>query len=147
MEMLQNAPHLWLIAGGILIVLEFILMPGIGFLFAGLGALTAGLALVLGLADNQVVQWIIFFATTILWTALLWKPLKNFRLGHSGKDFNDMIGHKAVLLEDLTPGITGRAKWSGTIMNAKLEAASNETLLKNSEVTIVEVNGNVLTVR
>src|SRR5262249_9726788 len=120
MDILQNPTNLWLIAGGILIIMEFFLFSGVGFAFAGLGALTVGLLLETGVIATQLASWLVFLLSTLLWALLLWKKLANFKMNRHQQPFSDMIGHKAVLLTPLEPGQIGQARWSGTIMKAKL---------------------------
>ena len=69
---------LWLVAGALFIALEIFGMPGIGFLFAGLGALVVGALVEFGViaADAVVLQFVIFFAFACISAALLWKKLK-----------------------------------------------------------------------
>lgn len=145
-QIFENINYVWLIAGGILIVFEFILLPGVGFLFAGLGALTVGGLSEGHVIEGQLAQWLVFFAATLVWTLILWKPLKNFRIHHHAP-FSDMVGKKAILLTSLAPGGKGQAKWSGTIMNARLDPNIKETFPEGAEVTIGHVEGNVLVVK
>ncbi len=105
---------LWLIAGALLIILEIVLFPGLGFLFVGLGAITVGGGLIAGWVDSLANQFILFFLSTALWAVLLWKPLKSFI---SGKEsgFDDMVGSIAIVMgQSIKKGMTGEVKWSGT---------------------------------
>jgi len=148
MEILNNVTYLWLIAGAILVIAEFIILPGVGFLFAGLGAIITGALLEFGLIGGPMIPWVVFFVATLAWTLILWKPLKNYKLNHGeAAQFSDVIGKKAVLLKPLAPGMTGQARWSGTIMNAKLDPNNTATLMEGTEVTITRVEGNVLVVK
>ena len=134
---------LWLIAGVILVTLEFTMIPGVGMLFAGVAALLVGvLTETIGISFTY--QCVIFLAATILFIVLLYKPLRNYQ---STKDANysNMIGETATVIGTLTPGQTGQVKWSGTIMKAKLQSASG-TLSEGQQVTITAVEGNILTV-
>ena len=58
-----------------------------------------------------------------------------------------MVGKKAILLTPLTPGSKGQARWSGTIMNARLDTHVKEPIPEGAEVTIAHVEGNVLVVK
>ncbi len=140
---------IWLITGVFFIFLEIAALGGIGFLFAGLGAISVGGALVVGVDIKPTYQFILFFALTGVWTGLLWKPLKNFL---KGKDagFGDMVGSTAVVYgEDLARGKTGKVKWSGAIMNCKLDTnySSEEALPLDTEVVIINVSQGILIVR
>ena len=139
----------WLILGALLIVLEITVLQGIGFLFAGLGAICVGAILTTGMELDVINQFILFFVLTAIWTALLWKPLKNFFKGKNS-GFNDMVGSTAMVYEeDLIRGKTGKVKWSGTIMKCKLDEHYNmqEKIELDTEVVITEVSQGILIVR
>jgi hypothetical protein len=60
--------------GVFLIVLEVMLIPGIGSIFAGLGAITVGgFLLAGGWIDTTSSQFIVFFLSTGVWAVLLTK--------------------------------------------------------------------------
>lgn len=147
MEIAQNIAYLWLIAGSALVIAEFILVAGVGMLFAGLGALFVGLLVQTGVVNDILYQWVIFFATTVIWALILWKPLSRFQLGKGERGFSDMIGHKAILINTIAQGELGKSRWSGTIMNTKLAPEAPANLPEGSEVLIVAVEGNTLIVK
>lgn len=138
--------YIWLIAGAILIILEITTIPGVGFLFAGLGALMLGIFMELGFVEKPLWQWIIFFGLTVIWAVVLWKPLKNFRQGNN-PPFKDMEGQKAIVTGKLEPGKTGHAKWSGTKMKAKLDESAKKAKADGDEVEVVGLDGNILIVK
>ncbi len=147
MDFLQNINHLWLIAGAVLVIFEFFIAPGVGFLFAGLGAITVGALLQAGLINEQIWQWIIFLAATLVWLLVLYKPLARFKMSKDHKPFSDMVGRKAILVNSLLPGETGQVKWSGTLMNARLDPSVKESIAGGAEVVITHVEGNVVLVK
>ena len=125
------------------------MFQGIGFLFAALGAISVGAFLIFGLIDDLVHQFILFFAATAFWTALLWRPLKQFITGRNS-GFNDMVGSTAIVYDKpLEIGKIGQVKWSGTIMKCELvaEAPGEKTIDQGSEVTITGVSKGILMVR
>lgn len=139
----------WLIIGAVLIFLEIAVVQGIGFLFAGLGAICVGAVLTTGMANELTDQFILFFVFTAIWTGLLWKPLKNFIKGKNS-GYSDMVGSTAVIYgEDLARGKTGTVKWSGAIMNCKLDNnySSEDKIALDTEVIITEVSQGILIVR
>ena len=93
------------------------LIPGIGSIFVGLGAVTlGGFLLAGGWIDTTSSQFIVFFLSTGVWAVLLWKPLKKF-VEEEDSGFDDMIGGTAVVYGDaLRSWKTGQVKWSETIM-------------------------------
>ncbi len=139
-------PYFWLIIGALLLALEAFGASGVGFLFAGLGAITAGLAAQAGMAVTIWAQLAWFFGATSLWALLLWKPMKNFSQQKSG--YQNMVGGEAIVLAPgLMKGQSGKVRWSGTIMEARLLAeATVEKLEPDTVVIIREVQGNTLIV-
>jgi membrane protein implicated in regulation of membrane protease activity len=154
METLLSHPaEIWLGLGAFLIVFEAITMPGLGLFLGGIGALCTGLLVKAGIASEAAlgaqVAW--FFGLTTLWTAALWKPLLKFRMKSrrkGGIELNNMVGGTATVGEHgLERGRTGQVTWSGTLMNAELEAsAAVESLPAGALVVIKSVSGTTLTV-
>jgi membrane protein implicated in regulation of membrane protease activity len=154
METLLSHPaELWLGFGAFLIVFEAVTMPGLGLFLAGIGAFCTGLLVKAGITSEGAlgaqVAW--FFGLTALWTAVLWKPLLKFRMNgrhHDGIELNNMVGGTATVGEHgLARGRTGQVTWSGTLMNAELEAsAAVESLPAGALVVIKSVSGTTLTV-
>ncbi len=140
---------IWFIVGGLFILLEITAVTGIGLLFAGLGAITVGAALEAGWIESLLVQFLVFFLSTSVWTAVLWKPLKSFV---EGKDagFDDMVGSTAIVFGKAIPsGGKGEVKWSGTIMKCKYEpdTGDSSSIEPDTEVVISRVSKGVLIVK
>ena len=144
-----NPSSIWLIAGALLIILEIILFPGIGFLFAGLGAISVGAVLIVGLIDSLSAQLILFFLSTGFWTAIIWKPLKKFIAGKES-GFDDMVGSMAVVFgQSIEKGRIGKVKWSGTIMKCQFDplAEGLDIIAPETEVIITGVSKGILIIR
>lgn len=139
---------LWLIAGTSLLLLEALGIPGAGLLFAGLGALVTGVAISLGMVaeGDTLTQFIVFFAVTGIWTALLWKPLQRFRTNNKEKKFNNIVGDTAVVGQAGLGTEGGQVKWSGTTMNAQLAEGVSTNLAAGAKVIITDVQGTTLIV-
>ena len=73
--------------------------------------------------------------------------MKYYKLNHEHSTFTDVVGKKALLITPLAPGQIGQARWSGTIMNAKLDASVKDIITQDTEVLITAVEGNVLIVK
>ena len=154
METLLGHPaEFWLGLGAFLIVFEAITMPGLGVFLAGIGALCTGLLVKAGIVDEGALgaQAAWFFGLTTFWAAVLWKPLLKFRMKSRNKDgieLNNMVGGTATVGEHgLARGRIGQVTWSGTLMNAELEAlAPVESLPAGALVVIKSVSGTTLTV-
>lgn len=144
-----NPSSIWLIAGAILIILEIALFPGIGFLFAGLGAISVGAGLITGWIESLSAQFILFFLSTGFWTAILWRPLKKFIEGKES-GFDDMVGSTAVVFgESIEKGKVGKVKWSGTIMKCQFDPGDDglEMIDPETEVIITGVSKGILIIR
>lgn len=150
-ELYANAGYVWLVVGVIFIAAEALGMPGIGFMFAGLGALVVGAAVQSGAigTDAHVSQFILFFLATSLWVALLWKPLKRLHLARRSNGYSNIVGETAYVGSNgLSKDGGGEVTWSGTIMKARLAARTHvDKVDAGAQVTIVEVSGSTLIVK
>jgi membrane protein implicated in regulation of membrane protease activity len=152
--LLSLSADFWLGLGAFLIIFEVaITTPGLGLFLAGIGALCTGLLVKAGVVDGGAlgaqVAW--FLGLTTFWAAVLWKPLLKFRMQSRHKDgieLNNMVGGTATVGEHgLERGRIGQVAWSGTLMNAELEASAPvETLPAGALVAIKSVSGTTLTV-
>lgn len=142
---------LWLIAGVAFLAMEALGLPGVGFLFAGLGALSVGALVSFEqlAADAVTLQWVVFFVATGIFAALLWKPMQRFHLNRKSHSYSNMVGDTAYVgSQGLKKNAIGEVTWSGTIMRAELAAdAGVESLSAGAAVTIADVEGAKLIVR
>ncbi len=144
-----NPSSIWLIIGALLIILEMVLFPGIGFLFAGLGAISVAAGLMTGWMHSLSAQLILFFLATAFWTAILWKPLKKLMAGKES-GFDDMVGSTAVVFDQsIEKGKIGKVKWSGAIMKCQLDSGAEglEIIAPETEVIITGVSKGILIIR
>jgi hypothetical protein len=145
MEM--NNETIWLIVGVAMIISEFLLVSGVGLLFAGIAGILVGAIMNFGGLNSEMWQWVAFLGFTVISALLLWKPMKNLGIKDKGTGFKDMVGHKVALITELAPGATGKVKWSGTVMNAKLENGVTANYDAGTELEIARIEGNVLILR
>jgi len=117
----------WLVLGFSLLVIEVIMGFVVGvFLFAGLGALTTGLFMTLGILPES---WIAGVSCTGISSgviaSLLWKPLKGLQGEHQHEKDNssDLIGHEFVVDSDITLTTPGTTNYSG--ISWKVEIAKD----------------------
>ena len=137
---------MWLVAGALFICIEIFGMPGIGFLFAGIGALITGVAIQTGLVEPTatVMHFTLFFITACISAALLWKRLKH-HIPRAPK-YHNMVGTEGVVGNGGLAGTKiGEVRWSGTQMRARLvDHAPVDVLAEGAPVIIRHVEGNVL---
>lgn len=140
---------IWLLVGLAFLALEAFGISGVGFLFAGLGAIATGILTQLAVfgTETWLGQGAWFFFLTVAWAALLWKKMKTFQLGRGGNQhYHNMVGDRVTVgAEGLAPGSTGAVTWSGTVMRAEL-APGEAAAPAGASLIIREVRGNVLVV-
>lgn len=142
-----TSAEIWLIIGLLGLVIEFTKLPGIGFLFLGLGGLINSI-LVYNYPFFQEYQYTSFGLVSFICFIVLWWPLKKYMYKKSTKGSHfDIVGSNALVYANpLIADVLGQVKWSGTIMNAKLEQGSDSAAVGET-VTVSEVQGNVLICR
>lgn len=141
----ELALYAWLVAGALMLLVEALGIPGVGFLFAGLGAVGTGALISGGLLDTDafLAQTASWFALTFLFAALLFKPLQRWR-SRQRAAYHSMIGTTAnVTPPGLLPDQEGQARWSGTLMRARL-AAGQAPAETGAVLRILAVEGTVL---
>ena len=147
--MFLTLPQLWLLFGIVLIILEFSLLTGIGFLFIGLGAVSNAV-IISYLGQSSLFSQLGYFGImSLLWFLLLWYPLKFFiykkNLNNLSRHSFDIVGSQVkVVNNDIKNGDYGQVLWSGTIMNAKLLESTNGVAKVGEIIHVLEVQGNVL---
>lgn len=138
----------WYIVAVILLFTEMVTGGLIlGLLFLGIGALVTGTWILYSSAEvSMVTQLAVFFTTSIVIAALLWRPLKRFRNRFSDKPYVNMVGNTAKVVDKpLKKGGVGTVRWSGTFMRARIVSGlAVRQLAPGTTVKIVEVKGNVL---
>lgn len=138
--------EIWIAVGLIFILVEFTAIPGIGFLFLGLGSLSTAIAIYY-FPEIAAFQIASVGLTSLAWFLLLWWPLKIFIYGKKGKagsDYFDMVGMRVkVASEEIKPSGLGLVYWSGTTMNARF-IDKDTPIKKDEELYVIEVKGNIL---
>ena len=142
----------WLILGFSMLAIEVVTGFTTGvFLFGGLGALTSGVLMNVGVLPET---WIAGVACTGissgLITALLWKPLKKLQGDRpAGKDnSSDLIGHEFVLDSDVSVTKPGATNYSGISWKVEIDKnAGVETLHAGQRVSVSSVDAGMFTVK
>ena len=138
--------EIWLAIGIVFILIEFTKLPGIGFLFLGLGAISTSI-LIYYMPEMVSYQIVAVGIISLMWFCILWWPLKIFVYGRKNdkKSYFDMIGMEVeVAVEDFESGGLGQVYWSGTIMNARLEDKDKRGAKVGDKLYILDVKGNTL---
>jgi membrane protein implicated in regulation of membrane protease activity len=137
---------IWFILGFILLLGELVI-PSFILIFFGIGAWFTTLAVFIGFAPNINIQLLVFMAFSIL-TLLLFrkKSLENSpKLKHRKviEDISSVVGEHVLVLEDLTPHVTGKVELHGT----SWQAISDVPVKKGIEVVVVEQDNLTLKVK
>lgn len=140
---------IWMGLGALLMVLEVSAVPGIGLLFGGLAGLTLGGLMSFGIidsADSFYLQLAWFFGLTCVWAAVLWKPF--MKMKKTQAEYHNIVGTHATVVDGaLKKGKTGKAKWSGTPMSARIaETSTHSSIAEGTEVWVHALEGTVLVV-
>ena len=143
-----SAEIIWVVFGVFCFALEAFGLTGVGLFFAGLGGLCIAIMVKIGLvgATSWVAQFAWFFALTAAWAAILWKPIKKYRMRRKKSDYNNIVGERGVVVEaPLTKGKDGKVKWSGAVMIAEIASDSTAQQIGVDEAVIIKnIKGNRL---
>jgi membrane protein implicated in regulation of membrane protease activity len=142
----------WIALGFAMLAAEVLLFgfTTIIFLFAGLGALTAGLLMNAGIIpETWIAGTACFGIATGISSAILWKPLKAMQDKDvpPQKPSSDIVGLEFVLAENISYTSTTIHRYSGIDWKVELDGTSavNE-LAKGERVVVVSVEVGLLRV-
>lgn len=146
MEYNLSPAECWLIFGFITVLFEIFFISGIGMVFAGLGALTT--AAIISFDPNMLLhQYPLFAICSFFWFGILWRPLQKYLHNKSViSQPSDLVGVTVeVTGSSLLPnGRLGQVKWSGTILNAKLDLGVTDEQTAGTILRIKEVDGSIV---
>ncbi|VAW50232.1 hypothetical protein MNBD_GAMMA05-2073 [hydrothermal vent metagenome] len=148
----SNMSGFWITLGFAMLAAEVLLFgfTTIIFLFAGLGALAAGLLMSTGvIPETWIAGTACFGIATGISSVALWKPLKAMqdKSAPPRKPTSDIVGLEFVLAENVSLASTGSYRYSGIDWKVELDASCvvNE-LAKGERVAVVSVDVGVLRV-
>lgn len=133
---------IWLIIGGVLLIVEMLTFT-FYLLWLGIGAVVA--AVFAWIAPDDFVLQILAGCITALILTYFTKPLTSrFRTSKGFRDvIDEMIGKQGIVLEPIEPGKHGIVK----VGNETWSASSNEYLLKDEIVIVVERGNTIVKVQ
>ncbi|MDH5393572.1 MAG: NfeD family protein [Gammaproteobacteria bacterium] len=121
----SHQSEFWLLFGFAMLAIEVITGFSTGvFLFAGLGALSTGLLMSLGILPET---WLAGIASTGISTgiitALLWKSLKKLQGDRPLQKDNssDLVGHEFILDTDIATNKPGSTHYSGIAWKVEID--------------------------
>lgn len=133
---------IWIIAGGILVLLELVLPGGVA-IFLGLSAIITGSAIKFEAISGLVPALITWFMVSIV----LLMVLRTFFIKHFEGDSSvqevdeekDYEGSIVEVVESVEPHREGRVSFRGVTWQAR----SEEEILKGSKAVILSRDGNI----
>jgi membrane protein implicated in regulation of membrane protease activity len=142
----------WIATGFALLAAEVLLFgfTTIVLLFAGLGAIITGLAMMSGvLPDTWTAGIACFGISTGIVSAVLWRPLKNMQdVGTPQRQqSSDLIGHEFVLQQEVTVTHPGQHRYSGVDWKVELDASAGDRLSAGQKVAITSIDAGVFRVK
>jgi len=142
----------WIATGFALLAAEVLLFgfTTIVLLFAGLGAIITGLAMMSGLLPETWTAGISCFGiSTGIASAVLWKPLKNLQDGGAPRKqhSSDFIGHEFVLQQDVTVSHPGQYRYSGVDWKVELDTRVGDRLSAGQKVSVTSIDAGIFRVK
>ena len=142
----------WIAIGFALLAAEVLLFgfTTIILLFAGLGAIITGLAMMFGLLPETWTAGIACFGiTTGIAGVALWKPLKRMQDSSTPpqKQSSDLIGYVFVLQQDVTALQPGHHRYSGVDWKVELDGNAGDQLNAGQRVVVTSVDAGIFRVK
>jgi len=148
----NNLAGFWIALGFAMLAAEVLLFgfTTIIFLFAGLGALVAGLLMSSGIIpETWIAGTACFGIATGVSSAILWKPLRRMQDAATPqkRQRSDIVGYEFVLTDDITVTRPGSHRYSGVDWKVEIDSSSEvDTLAKGDRVVVVSVDVGVFRV-
>jgi membrane protein implicated in regulation of membrane protease activity len=133
----MKAQYLWLIAGIVMVILEFVL-PGFVIVFFGVGAIVVGIICWLW-AISFNMQLVLFMAISVVLLLAIRKWVKNIFVGYTssqeeiGELSKEFAGEQAMVVAEIVPDKPGKVEFHGT----NWEAEADEPIASGERVEIV----------
>ena len=148
----MHQPGFWVAVGFALLAAEVLLFgfTTIILVFAGVGALVTGLAMMSGLlAETWSTGIACFGIATGVAGAVLWRPLKKLQDGNVPKrqHSSDLIGYEFILEQDVTASAPGLHRYSGVDWKVEPETDADERMSAGQRVTVTSVDAGLFRVK
>lgn len=111
------------------------------FLFIGAGALLASGILYVLQIEDWTLAMALFAVSSIVVTALGYRPLKRMQLSRTSMHGNDAIGQSVRVLATISPAQDGVVHWSGADWQARLVPGQNQPIGPGEPAFIHAVQG------
>ena len=114
---------IWLAAGLVLVVAELATPSGFFILFFGLGALTVGLLVGLGVVASLWLELALFSALSVAYLLIFRGRLQHKVQIPPPPTVDSLVGDLAIVQEPLSPGVVGRVEVRGSMWTARNTSA------------------------
>ncbi|MBF0381992.1 MAG: hypothetical protein HQL69_13295 [Magnetococcales bacterium] len=151
--MTKNPMAVWVVVGGLFLVVEAAIMgfSSGAFLFLGIGAWATALLLFFGMDLSLQQQFLAFALSTTISVLSLWKIFKRMHSKDSSQNnsSSDMIGLELTMKTAVSTSTPGTISWSGINWQVKLDpsVAKDTTVEAGSSVEVTKVAVGMLTVK
>ena len=139
----------WIALGLVLMGVE-IIIPGFVIFWFGVGGLITGLLCWAGIIKTPFWQWIVFFGSSLAFLAAWFLFFKRFFQKIDPSDVRDptLLDLRGKVTSKIEPGKPGKVKLYDAYHGLKeWKAESNETILEDEEISVLESSGINLVVR
>lgn len=142
-------PLTWLAIGVILMAVE-IVAPGFIIFWFGLGAALTALLSFTGIVESDMIQWLIFFTSSILFLALWFGVLKKKFQSGTDDDQRDptLFNLRGRCIARIEPGKPGEVELYETYHGLTRWKAESQGIIEiNDEIQVLEASGIKLIVK
>jgi membrane protein implicated in regulation of membrane protease activity len=137
---------LWVVGGLALLAIEMLTPGGFFFVFFGISAVVIGVLASFGLVEAAWLQWLLFSVISVASLLVFRRPLmRALKLDVAAKPVDSIAGEEAVVVEEVTPGGTGKAELRGTVWAARTQEPV--ALVKGQRCRVERVDGLTLWLR
>jgi len=149
----NNFPGFWIALGFALLAAEVLVFgfSTIILLFAGIGAVTTGLLMSVGvLPETWTAGLACFGIATGVSSALLWRPMQNLQnsSAHKSGQSSDFIGIDFILTEDISVMEPGKHPYSGVEWRVEIDRDSEQDTFKRGDrVEVTSVDAGIFRVK
>jgi membrane protein implicated in regulation of membrane protease activity len=149
----SNFPAYWIALGFALLAIEVLVFgfSTIILLFAGIGAVTTGLLMSVGvLPETWTAGLASFGIATGISAALLWRTMQNLQNSsqHKSGQSSDFIGIDFILTQDISVTEPGKHPYSGVEWRVEIDKNSeHDSLKKGDRVEVTSVDAGIFRVK
>ena len=108
----------WVILGVVLLAAEMV-SAGLFLVFFGVGGIVVGVLVRFHVIEAAWMQWLVFSVVSLVFMALLRKPLQQRLKINVRKEVDTMLGERALATEEMTAGGIGKVELRGSTWQAR----------------------------